>query len=99
MQEKCGIPKPLGSWVQNGAVQDLVYDRWFAGYFTTARGGWFFESDGAGCGEKAYTLVSSARTPEELPVEREVKLRKMISSAIDVVNSIHYKRCAPITTQ
>jgi hypothetical protein len=34
-------------------------------------------------------------TPERLPVVGDPALKKMIQEAIDIVDSIHYKRCAP----
>jgi hypothetical protein len=83
-REKCEIPK------------DVLWDpHWFGGYFTTARGGYFFESDGPECMEKAYTLTSAAKTPLELPHADDPSLQKIIGEAIDIVASIHYKRCPP----
>jgi hypothetical protein len=69
--------------------------RWFVGYFATTQGNWFFGSDGADCAEKAYTLTSGATNPTELPNRDDPTLRKIRSEAIDIVASIHYKRCAP----
>lgn len=69
--------------------------RWFAGYFTTADGGWFFDSEGDSCGQKVYTLTSRAQTPEGLPSPDDPSLRKVIQEAIDIVDSIQYKRCPP----
>jgi hypothetical protein len=94
----CGIQKGLGYWTDEGGNKSFVGERrWFAGYFTTADGGWFFQSDGVGCGEKAYTFTSQAKTPDELPVVGDPSLKKIIDEAIDIVDSIHYKRCAPAT--
>ena len=69
--------------------------RWFVGYFTTTQGNWFFSSDGADCAEKVYTLTSGARVPAGLPARDDPALRKIIGEAIDIVASIHYKRCLP----
>jgi len=69
--------------------------RWFGGYFTTEDGGWFFESEGDACGEKAYTLTFEADSPDMLPVMGDSQLRRIIHEAIDIVDSIHYKRCPP----
>jgi hypothetical protein len=80
----CGLPE-----------DSVSANRWFAGYFTTANGGWFFQSEGAGCPEKAYTLTSSAKIPAELPDADDPILKRVISEAIDIVASIHYKRCPP----
>lgn len=96
VREKCGIKKALSYWTNDGGTRQIVGEqRWFAGSFTTADGGWFFESDGANCGKKAYTLTSKAKTPEELPVVGDPVLKKIVTEAIDIVDSIHYKRCAP----
>ena len=94
VQEHCGIPKDLGALDEENVFQGER--RWFGGDFTTADGALFFESKGAGCGLKAYTLTYQAKTPDLLPVERDPKLKKMIQEAIDLVNDIHYKRCAPL---
>ena len=92
----CGIQKALGYWTDKGGGRQIVGDqRWFAGSFTTADGGWFFESDGTNCGKKAYTLTSKAKTPEELPVVGDSDLKKIVTEAIDIVDAIHYKRCPP----
>jgi hypothetical protein len=99
VRTNCGIPKDLGYWTDDGNQKTLVGDRrWFAAYFTTASGGWFFLSDGSGCVDKAYTLTSKATTPEELPDPNDPNLKKIIAEAIDIVDSIHYKRCPPSTT-
>jgi hypothetical protein len=83
-RKTCGIPN------------DLVLERrWFAGYFTTAKGVWLFDSEGAGCAEKVYTLTSGAKIPAKLPSADDPVLKKIISEAIDIVASIHYKRCPP----
>lgn len=96
VRETCGIPKDLGYLTNEGGEKHFVGEqRWFAGYFTTAGGGWFFQSDGNGCGDKAYTLTSKAETPDELPAVGDPDLKKTIAEAIDIVDSIHYKRCPP----
>jgi len=84
---------------QGGGRQIVGDQRWYAGSFSTAEGGWFFPSEGTGCGQKAYTLTSKAKTPEELPLPDHFDLRKTITEAIDIVNSIHYKRCPPTAAQ
>jgi len=100
VREKCGIKKALSYWTNEGGTKQIVGEqRWFAGSFTTAEGGWFFQSDGTNCGQKAYTLTSKAKTPEELPLPDDADLRKTITEAIDIVNSIHYKRCPPTAAQ
>jgi hypothetical protein len=76
-------------------VQEDEASRWFAGYFTTAQGHWFFGSDGADCAEKVYSLTSGAMNPTELPDRDDPVLRKITGEAIDIVASIHYKRCHP----
>ena len=96
VREKCGIKKPLSYWKNEGGTRQIVGEqRWFAGSFTTAEGGWFLQSDGTNCGQKAYTLTSKAKAPEELPVVGDPELKKTVTEAIDIVDSIHYKRCAP----
>ena len=94
VQENCGIAKDLGHWTSDH--KDLVGEqRWFAGYFTTAPGRWFFKSDGSGCGEKAYTLTTWAKRPEDLPNFDDPALVEIVKEAIHIVDSIHYKRCPP----
>jgi len=96
VREHCGIQDDLGSWHQeNGLRQFDGERRWFGGSFATADSGVFFDSKGKGCGLKAYTLTFQAKTPDRLPVDGDPKLKKMIQEAIDIVDSIHYKRCAP----
>lgn len=99
VREICGIPKNLGHWTNTEREKNYVGEqRWFAAYFTTAGQGWFFPSEGATCGEKAYTLTSMAKTPDELPAVDDPKLKAVINEAIDIVYSIHYKRCPPSNT-
>jgi hypothetical protein len=69
--------------------------RWFAAYFTTAPGEWFFASKGSDCGDSAYTLTSAAQRPSELPQTSDGALKKVINEVIGGVASIHYKRCPP----
>lgn len=79
-----------------GISRDLVIERrWFSAYFSTAKGMWLFDSEGDGCSEKAYTLSSGAKTPDQLPFVNDPGLKKIIQEAIDIVASIHYKRCPP----
>jgi hypothetical protein len=90
--EHCGIKIDSRAWGdENGAIR-----RWFGGYFTTAEGGYFFGSRGEGCGEKAYTLTFQERRPDRLPNFNDGAAKKIIQEAIDIVDSIQYKRCAPI---
>ena len=100
VREKCGIEKDLGYRAGKGKVRQIVgEERWFAGYFTTADGGCFFQSHGVNCGEKAYTLTSNAKTPGELPVVGDARLKRVIAQAIGIIDSIDYKRCAPAAAQ
>jgi hypothetical protein len=69
--------------------------RWFAGYFSVAKGAVFFDSEGPACAEKVYTLTTRAHTPTELPVADDPVLKKIISEAIEIVATIEYKRCPP----
>jgi hypothetical protein len=77
------------------AEDDIFTNRWFAGYFSTARGPWYFPSKGPECPEKAYTLTGAAKTPRELPDAGDPVLKRVISEAIGIVASIRYKRCPP----
>jgi hypothetical protein len=105
VRENCAIQKELGSWREKDGQKEKEYDygdrRWFGGYFTTEYGGYFFGGDSDGCGLKAYTLTSQATTPDGLPIadipnqDNNHELEKTIQEAIDIVNSIQYKRCAP----
>jgi hypothetical protein len=101
IREKCDIPNDFdGRASDEGTKGHAVGQRWFAGQFTTTvHGGWFFESDGVGCGEKAYILTSAARTPIELPFANDPALKQVIQEAIGIVASIHYKRCPPSDIQ
>jgi hypothetical protein len=92
IDEHCAIKIGSRAWGdENGVIR-----RWFGGYFRTAEGGYFFGSQGEGCGEKAYTLTFQAQRPDRLPNFNNRALKKMIQEAIDIVDSIQYKRCAPI---
>lgn len=70
--------------------------RWFAGYFSVAKGAVFFDSEGPACPEKVYSLTTRARTPTDLPRADDPVLKKIISEAIEIVSSVHYKRCPPV---
>jgi hypothetical protein len=73
----------------------VVGHKWFAGYFSTAKGHWYFDSEGDGCPQKAYTLTSSSKTPTELPDIIDPMLKRVINEASEIVASIQYKRCLP----
>jgi hypothetical protein len=103
VRENCGIQKDLGAWIEKDGKKQ--YDdgdrRWFGGYFITKYGGYFFGGNEDGCGLKAYTLTTLAKTAGQLPIANipnqgnNPALEKIIQEAIDIVNSIQYKRCAP----
>jgi len=97
VRETCGITKNLGGyWKEEKGVRKFVESqRWLAGHFTTAEGGWFFYSQRFDCQAKVYTLTYQAKTPEELLLPNDPGLRRVIDEATDIVNSIHYKSCAP----
>jgi hypothetical protein len=98
-RKSCGIAKDLGEWVGQGIGKEFIgSQRWFAGYFTSGAGGFMFnESDyrDSGCFAKLYKLSSSAQKPGQLPVVGDRHLQRIIQESIDIVNSIHYKACAP----
>jgi len=95
VRTRCGIPKDLSEWVGEGAERRVIGEqRWFGGYFTTGVG-WFFDEQEANCQAKLYTLTSGAKTPAELPAVGDARLKQIIRQAIEIVDSIHYKRCAP----
>lgn len=83
-REQCSIP-------ENVSTQG----RWFAGYFTTASGQYYFDSDDVVCAQKVYTLTSGALTPDQLPNVDDPDLQTTIHEAIKTVASIRYKRCPP----
>lgn len=83
-RKTCGIPKDL-----------VIERRWFAGYFSTEKGGWLFDAEGADCRAKTFTLTTNAKTPAELPMADDPTLRKIIGETIDIISSIHYKGCPP----
>jgi hypothetical protein len=83
-RKTCGIPKDL-----------VIERRWFAGYFSTEKGGWLFDAEGANCRMKTFTLTTNAITPAELPMADDPALQKIIRETINILASIHYKRCPP----
>jgi hypothetical protein len=101
VRENCAIRKNLGTWTEKeGVKQYLGEKRWFGGYFRPTEGGYFFGGNNDDCQFKAYTLTSEAKAPDELPdagnpVLQVPDLQGIIQEAIDIVNSIHYKRCPP----
>lgn len=103
VRENCGIQKDLGSWIEKDGQKEFDNGdrRWFGGYFRDAGGGYFFGSNNDVCGLKAYTLTSQATSPERLPIadissqNNNPALERIIQEAIDIVDSIYYKRCAP----
>ena len=92
----------LGPRKTDNKEYDYGDRRWFGGYFRTKYGGYFFGGDD-GCGLKAYSLTSQATTVDRLPIadipnqKNNPALEKTIQEAIDIVNSIHYKRCLPFS--
>lgn len=79
----------------------MVRHRWFAGYFSSSEEGYFFEHGPSGCVphvegclpfERVYTLTGYATTPSELPDVSDPTLQKVIKEAIQIVDSIQYKR-------
>jgi hypothetical protein len=87
----CGIAVMLESSTAKGSTAL----RWYAGEFTDGTGSVFFDDADEACGCKLYTLTPSATKPEQLPSTSDVNLQRIIHESIDIVNSIHYKRCAP----
>jgi hypothetical protein len=99
VRENCGIRRSLGHWTEKDGARSFEGERrWFGGYFTTAEGGFFFDSNGEGCCQKAYTMTFQASKPDQLPVVGSSGLKKMIQESIDIVDSIHYKRCPPASS-
>jgi hypothetical protein len=99
---KCRVPKALGRKVYGTkGLATVTEQRWFAGYFTTPPPSQplFFESDGAECGEKVYTLSSGAMSPSELPTVNDPVLNKIIGESIRIVGSTKYKRCPPASVK
>jgi hypothetical protein len=103
VRERCGIQKDLGSWIEKNGKKEYDYGdrRWLGGYFTGEEGGFFFAGGDDKCAEKTYTLTTEAKVPEALPIANESSqnnnplLEKMVGEAIDIVNSIDYKKCKP----
>ncbi len=98
VNKACGIKKGFGESVTAGKHEYFGGDRWYAGYFS-ANEDYFFGSEGEDCGEKSYSLTTDAKIPEQLPPPDDPQLHQTILEAIDIVNSIHYKRCAPLSPQ
>lgn len=101
VRANCPIQTGLGKWTERDGQRTYQGERrWFGGYFRATEGGYFFGGNGADCGLKAYTLTSQATSPNELPdagnpILDVPELKRVIGEAIDIVNSIHYKRCSP----
>ena len=96
VRAKCGIPKDLATWVGEDLAKRIIGERrWYAGYFTTDRGYFFDESGDEICQSKVYSLTTAAKTPQQLPAAEDAHLEAIIQEAIDIVNGIQYKRCAP----
>jgi len=101
VRENCGISKNLGAWRENNGAKEYVGEkRWYGGYFRPEEGGYFFGGDSDDCQSKAFTLTPEAKAADELPdagnpLLQVPDLRNIVQEAIDIVNSIHYKRCAP----
>ncbi len=96
VRSTCGIPKNLGgSTLYTGDRQ-----RWYGGYFTAVDGSYFFDENqpDQDCQSKAYSLTTTAKTPNQLPFANDKHLEQVIKEATDIVGSIQYKRCAPILT-
>ncbi len=67
--------------------------RWFGGYFTPD-GGYFF-GDWPGDStiySRSYSLTTSAQTVDKLPSPDNPHLAEIIQQAIDIVDSIQYKK-------
>ncbi len=98
VRAKCGLPETFSQRITafETGCEELIGRRWFAGYFATNDGGWFFdESADASCGCKMFSLTTSATKPDQLPIPEDSHLQEIIQEAINIVNSIHYKRCSP----
>lgn len=101
VRENCAIARNLGKWTEKDGHRDYVAEkRWVGGYFRPAEGGYFFGGNNDDCQFKAYTLTPGATVPDELPdagnpLMQVPALQSIIQEAIDIVNSIHYKRCSP----
>lgn len=87
----CGISKDLGNYLTDRAAEQ----RWYGGYFTTD-GGYFFDEDHKekNCGSKAFSLTTTAKTPEQLPLANDKHLEQIVQEAMNIVDSVQYKRCA-----
>lgn len=102
LDKTCGIPKGFGLSVVRNKRENFGPDRWFAGYFTTdgaSSDGYFFASQGSGCGVKTYSLTTNATSPSQLPPPDDPELRTIVKEAIEMVNSIDYKQCAPVANE
>jgi hypothetical protein len=95
VRTKCGIPNNLGEWVGDGLKKRFIGERrWYAGYFTSFKG-YFFDESSEPCGPKLYSLTSAAKIPSQLPTVEDSQREQIVQQAIDIVDSIQYKRCAP----
>jgi hypothetical protein len=98
VRSQCGIPKDLSKELGAGSTRKFAEaNRWFAGYFTSGVGGYFFDGSApnSGCLSKVYKLSAAAQRPEQLPLPQDPHLQRIIQESIDIVGSIHYKACAP----
>ncbi|MBV9762807.1 MAG: hypothetical protein JO340_19770 [Acidobacteriaceae bacterium] len=95
VRAKCRIPREIAEMFGPAANKPFSGERrWYGGYFTTRRG-YFFDGGRPGCGSKLYSLTSAAKTPDQLPAIDDPRLAQITGEAIDIVDSIQYKRCAP----
>jgi hypothetical protein len=102
VQQNCGIPRSLGFWhSRNGTKEFVAERRWFGAYFTPAEGEYFWGGNTDGCGFKSYTLTPTKSVPGQFPdagnpiLGNVPGIEQTIRRAIDIVNSIQYKRCSP----
>jgi hypothetical protein len=92
---QCELDKDLTLRDSNGPYDNR---RWFGGFFT-ADGGYFID-DAKACEEgmeKVYTLTSTAKTADQLPARNDRTLHDAVYGAIDIIRSIRYKKCPPVT--
>jgi hypothetical protein len=94
VRETCAIQGNPGTVDRQGSEGGQTL-RWFAGYFTDAAQRLFLDSPGMVCRSKLYVLSVNANTPDQFPLWSDARLGKIIDEAIDIVDSIHYKRCPP----
>ncbi len=93
IREDCAVADLTNPAPNAAGVRSTGAQRWFGGYFTTFGGYFFGEWPGDDhLYERSYCLTTSAKTINDLPMQDNAHLAEIIQQAIDIVDSITYKK-------